>query len=1267
MLKPIGMTQPCSICIHSQRYSEASMDTKAAATRWFGLSSTLLFASMVWAAQPVAGHGSEWLARAQDKLEQREYFVGENNLGLQAPNRHQGFRSYFDGLELRLVTRDADSAPLATWRLRGLGRGDPDAGGDVDVVFPDPGAAQVDVRRARVSHRWSGVTVDHVNEPAGLRQEITLDRRPDGTGPLSVMIEVDAAALKAVAETIALTSPNGSLRLSAIGAEDARGRVLPVAHSVSGQRLRLLVDDDLAHYPIRLRSLLTGLADVQLVPNQAGAQFGFSVAGAGDVNGDGFADVIVGAQLYDNGQVNEGAAFVYLGAAAGPATTADALLDSNQTSAGFGTSLAGVGDVNGDGFADILVSSESYANGESGEGAAFLYFGGSGSFDSTPDALLEANQVGARFGSSVAGAGDVNGDGFADVVVGARAFDHGQVDEGAAFVYFGGTGGFDATADALLESNQAGAMLGSSVAGAGDVNGDGFADLIVGAIRYDSGQVNEGTAFVYLGAAGAFDPVADAQLESNQADADFGESVAGAGDVNGDGFADVIVGAREYDNGQVNEGAAFVYFGSPGAFDATPDAQLESDQAGAIFGDSVAGAGDVNGDGFADVIIGAPFHGRSAENAGSAFVYLGGAGDFDLTFDARLDSSQASAGLGISVAGAGDVNADGFDDLIVGAWRHDSSKIDEGAAFVYFGAASTIRATPAAVLEVNQDLALLGASVAGAGDVNGDGFSDVIVGAPNFDNGQVDEGAAFIYLGGAGGLRGAPVAQLEIDQVEAEFGSSVAGAGDVNGDGFADVIVGAPLHDGAHINEGAAFIYYGGSGDFDLQADASLGAGQAEAEFGRAVAGVGDVNGDGQADVAVTALLFDNGEPDEGAAFVYLGGAGAFDDSADAQLEANQSGARFGLSVAGAGDLNGDGLADIIVGAPSFNNGQEAEGAVFVYLGGAGSFDATPDALLESDQAGAQLGWSVSGAGDVNGDGHSDLIAGAILYSHGQAFEGAALVYLGGAGVIDPAHDALLVANQGLALFGWSVAGIGDVNGDGYADVAVGALQYDNGEMSEGAVLVFPGGASGPNSSVSTRVESDQTGAQFGVSLAGAGDVNGDGFADVIVGSHVFESGQDSEGAAFVYHGGANGRLVQAGQYRGSVSVQPWGLSRQSDGFVAALQATSPRGRERVRMQLDACPSSAAFDSQSCNRFVGSAWTALDATSIGSTLAVSATGLPLDRVYHWRARVQYAPLVGDPPANPFAGPWRRLQANADVADIRTSEPLPPLIFLDGFE
>jgi hypothetical protein len=282
------------------------------------------------------------------------------------------------------------------------------------------------------------------------------------------------------------------------------------------------------------------------------------------VNGDGFSDVIVGAGDFDNGENNEGRAFVYHGSAAGLATSAAWTAESDQDNAGFGNSVATAGDVNGDGFSDVIVGAFGYDNGELSEGRAFVYHGSAAGLATSAAWTAESNQTQAQFGIDVATAGDVDGDGFSDVIVGAYRYDNPHADEGRAFVYHGSAAGLGVIPAWTAESNQADANFGISVAAAGDVNGDGYSDVIVGAQDYDNVEDGEGRVFAYHGSAAGLGVIPAWTAESNQADARFGVSVAAAGDVNGDGYSDVIVGASDYFNGENNEGRAFVYYGNEG-------------------------------------------------------------------------------------------------------------------------------------------------------------------------------------------------------------------------------------------------------------------------------------------------------------------------------------------------------------------------------------------------------------------------------------------------------------------------------------------------------------------------------------------------------------------------------------------------------------------------------------------------------------------------------------------------------------------------------
>ena len=421
----------------------------------------------------------------------------------------------------------------------------------------------------------------------------------------------------------------------------------------------------------------------------------------------------------------------------------------------------------------------------------------------SPDWMAEGNQIQAHFGWSVATAGDVNGDGYGDVIIGACWYDNSETDEGKAFVYHGSASGLSADPNWTAEVDQASAEFGCSVSTAGDVNGDGYSDVIIGARFYDNGQEGEGMAFVYHGSASGLSALPVWTAESNQVYARLGCSVSTAGDVNGDGYADVIVGVRLYDNGQSAEGAAFVYHGSVSGLSADPSWIAEGGQSGAEFGDSVATAGDVNGDGYCDVIVGAyPVKGK-------AFVYHGSASGLSADADWIAEGEQIDAMFGDKVATAGDINGDGYCDVIVGAPVYDNGHNAEGKAFVYHGSAAGLSANPAWTAEGDQDHACFGYSVGTAGDINGDGYCDVIVGAKGYDNEHTGEGAVFVYYGSLAGLSAVPIWTAEGGRYLADFGNSVATAGDVNGDGLSDVIVGAAFYSNFQMYEGAAFVFYG--------------------------------------------------------------------------------------------------------------------------------------------------------------------------------------------------------------------------------------------------------------------------------------------------------------------------------------------------------------------------------------------------------------------------------------------------------------------------
>nr|WP_297325786.1 integrin alpha [Nitrosomonas sp.] len=448
---------------------------------------------------------------------------------------------------------------------------------------------------------------------------------------------------------------------------------------------------------------------------------------------------------------------------------------------------------------------------------------------------LDGIIAGDYSGYSVSSAGDVNDDGFDDLIVGAPKADSSGSDSGASYVVFGKTSDFstplnlsslDGNNGFRLDGAQAGDQSGFSVDSAGDVNGDGFADLIMG--------TNGVGASVVFGKAADFDAAMDlSSLDGNNGfrlDGAYGVggSVSSAGDVNGDGFDDVIIGYRySYTEN------AFVVFGKVSGFSANMDLfGLDGNTGFRLYGGgaSVGSAGDVNGDGFDDLIIGASRVDPYGSNSGFSYVVFGKASGFDATLDlASLDGSNGfrldgafGDYSGRSVSNAGDINRDGFDDLIIGI----PGVGQNGASYVVFGKSSGFDAAiNLSGLDGSNGFRLdgaigneLGRLARNAGDINGDGFDDVIVGAPGADPNGSLSGSSYVVFGKASGFD----AVIDLSNLDSKSGfrldggaaydisgRSVSGAGDVNGDGFDDLLVGAPYADPNGSLSGSSYVIFG--------------------------------------------------------------------------------------------------------------------------------------------------------------------------------------------------------------------------------------------------------------------------------------------------------------------------------------------------------------------------------------------------------------------------------------------------------------------------
>jgi hypothetical protein len=435
-----------------------------------------------------------------------------------------------------------------------------------------------------------------------------------------------------------------------------------------------------------------------------------------------------------------------------------------------------IGDFNGDGLGDVAIGVPFGTNG-SNAGTSYVVFGRPGPFmpsipvdtlDGSNGFRIDGTAISDESGSNVTGAGDLNGDGLADLVLTARGARRSYVIFGqrgtAASVLqlatLGGDEGFRIEGGSGVYDG-----AGYAATGVGDINGDGVDDLALGAAFQSNGSDFSGSTYVMFGRNSGFPPSLQLaqipgsngfRIDGAAANAYCGYAIAAAGDVNGDGVDDMIVGA----NGtSARAGAAYLIFGRSSGFPATLDAatlngsdgiRMLSATAGERAGDAVAGAGDINGDGYDDVLIGAPSASRTATTSGSTYVVFGRASGFPATLSLgaldgsdgfRLDGVGSNADSGRALAGLGDINGDGIGDFAIGAPFETPAGADSGSAYLIFGrrsghvAAQRLDAIgPAAGLRIDgaSARATVGWSLAGSGDFDGDRRNDLMIGSTGY-------------------------------------------------------------------------------------------------------------------------------------------------------------------------------------------------------------------------------------------------------------------------------------------------------------------------------------------------------------------------------------------------------------------------------------------------------------------------------------------------------------------------------------------------------
>lgn len=475
--------------------------------------------------------------------------------------------------------------------------------------------------------------------------------------------------------------------------------------------------------------------------------------------------------------------------------------------------------------------------------------------------------------------------------------------------------------------------------------------------------------------------------------------------------------------------------------------KIDGEAAGDFFGVSVSSAADINGDGIDDLLVGAPLGDtKSHQRAGLTYIIFGRKTAFNSPF--QLSSLDGTNGLkiegeftddrsGTSVSGAGDINADGRDDLIIGAYLADSNGISSGRSYVLYGFEKGLT-SPLSLTELEDAIGskldgfmddFSGFSASGAGDINGDGVSDLIIGAPSAGPNCIrDCGRSYLVFGAQSGLN-TPLQLPKLDGVNGikidgeswldESGKSVSDAGDINGDGIDDLIIGARFSNANSYDSGRSYVVFGQTG------------------------------------VVASPLRL-----------ITLDGTKGF--KIDGELMGGESGA----SVSSAGDINGDAIDDMVIGAPRAGLNGTA-GRSYIVFGSKNEFvspvqlsklDGTNGFIIDGVAANDFSGSSVSSAGDINGDGNDDFIIGA-PGSIVSLFPGHSYVVFGRAtGFSSLLQLATLDGRNGFSIngestndrLGASVHGAGDINGDGIDDVLIGAPRADpNGSDSGRSYVIF--------------------------------------------------------------------------------------------------------------------------------------------------------------------------------------------------------------------
>ncbi|MFZ1320774.1 MAG: FG-GAP-like repeat-containing protein, partial [Ignavibacteria bacterium] len=924
----------------------------------------------------------------------------------------------------------------------------------------DDGEFSISKNKAKIEN--DNMIVDYTNTKEGMRQDFIVKKKPDANKNLELLINAFTdLKLSVNKEAVEFISENRELKMlySSLKAWDAKGKKLDAYFEKrSDKQFAITVNDKDADYPVTVDPISS-------VPDWSydlpAINYALSVSSAGDVNLDGYSDIIIG-----NPDLNK--IYLFYGSSSGPSHSPDWTYISSSNDK-FGFSVSGASDINGDNFSDVITGTPYYSNGEINEGRVCVFYGSPSGLSNSPDWVYEGNKEYAETGYSVSTAGDFNDDGFDDVIIGSPGYQTREMPDayGRVSIFLSSQTGLSNIPDYIYENYHDETGMGNVVSCAGDVNGDGLSDVLISqpywpppADKTGNDLESYGSATVIYGGSGSWTGYGESTH------ALYGYSISSAGDVNNDGFSDVIIGSPNYSGENGIKGKTYLYFGSLSGIQNSPVWTKSINANG--FGRSVS-SGDFNSDGFSDVLIGEHityWDLPDDTSEANAYVYFGSASGLDENFDWRYNLNETN--YTIVVSNAGDVNGDGYSDILIGSkYKERNTGYKGNISKIFYGGNSVNSLLPCWRTYDN------GYVVSGAGDVNGDGFDDVIIGSPVYSNGETEEGIVKAYYGSNSGLPVIPDWSAESNTENAGFGYSVSGAGDVNNDGFSDIVIGAP---GAE----KAFVYLGSSTGLLNSSNWTGNTYEAGKKYGISVSNAGDVNGDSYSDIVIGTEPYQNYNGQNTGAFVYGGSASGISGQTPLWTAVNNlpTGV-FGKNVSSAGDVNGDGFDDIIVS-------DFLARKVFAYYGSVNRGMSDPADWTAYESEFPLFGYSISDAGDVNGDGFGDIIISST--SNAYSFSKATVYYGSSIGL----PSAYNWQHEFYQILETIVSSAGDFNNDGYDDIIIG----DERSNGNPAAFLFFGSQSGIKNNYDPTFTLN-----FVHSISPTGDVNGDNIDDIIIGS----------------------------------------------------------------------------------------------------------------------------------------------------------------------